>query len=700
MSPTPYGATKSCAKLTRVVETNEFLTLDTGQRAMSKPIFVPTATPVENVGFTPDPVDPHGWPPGLPEGERPFDLRPEFPLHNERAFFRFCNLSLRAGCYQLFLNRTDVITPFSDRFEGTMRVEIGSGDTTVSGDLYKARPFDDQVIGQVNKVFAAPQPFIPIKPRNRYFSYLRVVGISGPPVITTQLARFGPIVPPIFNFCTITLTVEEFRYTHPTAGQATGSFPGTPTRTLVFVLSKAAVPAGFPGPAFEGDVFENGVRLPLKVSLVWVSTFFRRAHLELENVTGVAIPGNVGANSFRSTFAKAGWDLTVVQGDTNIALPGGVSPSWSRAELHAFMLANRNPAANLDREWHTYHVSVPLVLTPDSAFGVMFDQIADEREGACSFIQAFTGIHNDNRARLRSAIHEMGHVFNQLHLSGENLADDNSIMTPSLGVLAVIQGAGGTYPDDINFAFNAHNRHHLIHAPDVVVRPGGEDFTFGHGGGFAPEAQDDAKARGIALRVAASDERLQLGQPLIVKVELVNGGAKPVSVPAIFGTDLHNVSIVVRRAGREERRIRSFVLICHEDLYRDLAPGKSITWEEVVYWDRNGVVFPDPGRYVVSVEARWFERGQPLAAEAFSDVWVDYPLTEKDNAVAAALLDDEVGKYVALGGNAVHLKRAVARIAEAKRVEPKHPAIHRIAQIDARGREINKKRSAGKKRRK
>jgi len=149
MSPTPYGATKSCAKLTRVVETNEFLTLDTGQRAMSKPIFVPTATPVENVGFTPDPVDPHGWPPGLPEGERPFDLRPEFPLHNERAFFRFCNLSLRAGCYQLFLNRTDVIAPFSDRFEGTMRVEIGGGDTTVSGDLYKARPFDDQVIGHI-----------------------------------------------------------------------------------------------------------------------------------------------------------------------------------------------------------------------------------------------------------------------------------------------------------------------------------------------------------------------------------------------------------------------------------------------------------------------------------------------------------------------------------------------------------------------
>jgi hypothetical protein len=647
---------------------------------MAKPIFVPTATPVENVV----------------EGERPFDWK----LLAERPLFRFCNLSLRGGCYQLFLTRTDGITLFSDRFEGTMRVEIGRGDTTVSGDLYKIRRFDDLVIAPAEKIFAAPQPIIPIKPRSKYFSYLRVVGISSGPVLT-QFAQFAKILPPVFNLCTISLTVEEFRYTHPTAGQANGSFPQTPTRTLLFVLSKAAVPAGFPGPAFEGDVFENGVRLPLKVSLYWVSDFFRRARLELENVTGVAIPGSVGADSFQSTYAKAGWDVTVVNGNANIAIPGGVSPSWSEAELHAFMVANRNPAVNLDREWHAYHVSVPLDFTPNAGiFGIMFDQLADEREGACNFIQNFTGNFNDNRSRLRSAIHEIGHAFNQLHPPTEGLANDNSIMTQSGGVRTVIQSAGGTYPNDINFAFNAHNTHHLIHAPDVVVRPGGEDFMFGHDANFAPEAQDDARDRGVTLRVAASDGRLKLGQPLVVNVELVNGGATPVLVPAILGTKLHNVSIVVRTAGREERRIRSFVLICHEELSRDLAPGKSITWEEVVYWDRNGVVFPDPGRYSVSVEARWFVGGQPLAAEATVDVWVDYPLTEKENAVAAALLDDEVGKYVALGGNAVHLRHAVARIAEAKKAEPQHPAVRRIAQIDERARAIKNKRSAAKKRRK
>jgi hypothetical protein len=42
----------------------------------------------------------------------------------------------------------------------------------------------------------------------------------------------------------------------------------------------------------------------------------------------------------------------------------------------------------------------------------------------------------------------------------------------------------------------------------------------------------------------------------------------------------------------------------------------------------------------------------------------------------------------------------VARIAEAKKAEPQHPAVRRIAQIDERARAIKNKRSAAKKRRK
>jgi hypothetical protein len=48
-------------------------------------------------------------------------------------------------------------------------------------------------------------------------------------------------------------------------------------------------------------------------------------------------------------------------------------------------------------------------------------------------------------------------------------------------------------------------------------------------------------------------------------------------------------------------------------------------------------------------------------------------------------LHNEVGKYVALGGNATHLKEAVARFERATRVAKNHPAVLRINQINEAG---------------
>jgi hypothetical protein len=420
--------------------------------------------------------------------------------------------------------------------------------------------------------------------------------------------------------------------------------------------------------------------------MLWVSDYFRRARLELENGTGVAIPGSVGADSFQSTYAKVGWDLTVVNGDANLAVPAGTGAAWSTAELHAFMVANRNPTTNLDREWQIYHVSLPLDFTPFAGiFGIMFDDIGDHREGACNFIQNFSGGNfDDDRSRLRSAIHEVGHGFNQLHPPAEGLASDNSIMSQSGPVRNVILNRSGTYPDDINFAFNDHNRHHMIHFPDVVVRPGGEDFEFGHLGIFAPEAQDRATERGFKLESGAADLRLKLGQPLVLQLEIVNGGRETATVPTKFGTAFRNVEIIVARPGVSERYFRSFVMVCHAEEWRQVAPGKAVAWEEVVYWDSNGVIFPTPGLYRVTAQARWIDGdGAPLAVEASHDVWVDFPVSDRDNAIAAALLDPEVGKYVALGGNAVHLKAAVARIQQAKKLAPDHAAVRQITKLDA-----------------
>jgi hypothetical protein len=305
-----------------------------------------------------------------------------------------------------------------------------------------------------------------------------------------------------------------------------------------------------------------------------------------------------------------------------------------------------------------------------------------------------TGDHNDDRAKLRSAAHEVGHGFNQLHPPDEEgLFSDNSIMSQSGEVRRLL---GSSYPAAINFAFNEHNRHHLIHSPDVVVRPGGEDFTFGHRVGFTPEAEDNADAAGIELRMRMDGNHLKLGEPLVLRLELVNNGKHNIHVPANIGTAFHRAAITVRKSGEKARPFRSFVMACDGHDNQELKPGQSAGSDETIYWDRNGCVFQAPGVYVVSAAVGWEDGGQHFVAKSSVEVWVDYPATDRDNQIAALLLHPEVGKYIALGGNATHLKEAVARVEQATKVAKNHRAVTRIKQIDGAGKKppIKKKRSA------
>jgi hypothetical protein len=347
------------------------------------------------------------------------------------------------------------------------------------------------------------------------------------------------------------------------------------------------------------------------------------------------------------------------------------------------MTDNRNPATDLDKEWRFYHVFVPFDSGESTGlFGIMFDELQDQREGSCNFIQNFGGVHNDDRAKLRSAAHEIGHGFNQLHPPTEGLSSDNSIMSQSGAVRSVIESAGGTYPDDINFSFNEHNRHHLIHFPDVVVRPGGEDFQFGHAAGFAPEAADNGDAAGLTLQLTVSSGRLKLGEPLMLRVELKNNGKESVQVPRNIGTAFRVTEITVNKNGEPPRPFRSFVIACDGHDSVALRPGAAVGSDEIIYWDSRGFLFRSPGMYLLSAVVKWEEFRKAFAVTASANVWVDYPVDDRDNHMASLLLNDEVGKYVALRGNATHLKEAVSRIEQATRAGKEHPAIQRILKLD------------------
>ncbi|MBR0781452.1 hypothetical protein JQ635_08555 [Bradyrhizobium iriomotense] len=663
-------------------------------------------------------------------------LKPQVPLSRQISFdddsgdhaastdlqpippFRLCRLDFREGCYQINFRPTAGFVSF----EGTLRVDRSTPDggadhLIVSGDLYSRLPIikppipplppipipipippvppvGDQDVDEAaadagltsiaaslsavdEPLIPLPirRPKIPIFPRARYHSYLRVTSVS------------APIAVPVPKKCELTIVAEQFNYTQPPTGQFKGTFPSTPSRTVTMKLSK--VPAPFPfsltgGPFYQGRLFEGGVDKG-SVTLAWVSKFFRRCTLEIDTLVGAVRPAPVpdgagGTEFFDTVFAKTGWQLTVVQDQQNVPVPSGVVATncWSSADLHALMTSVRKPSTNLDTEWRVHMIVVPAKL--GCSRGIMYDQIGVPREGCASFSDDGYPVADSSnfglaankkqrdvpRAFLRSATHELTHTLNQIHQEQETAAD-NSIMTTTPSVADVLggpaTGAPGVFPDQIKLAHNTNVRHHLNHMPDPVIRPGGWPFASWFPTG-APQAADrhDFEPSELALTVTANTDRVALGQPLDLTWTMTNNSGVSLRAPNDVSTEALFTSITVTDGEGRERPVRPFVILCEHAKLSELEPGKSITASAKVFWSTAGFAFEKPGRYRVDVAVSWSAQGVMVGVQSGIDVFVDYPTSATDNHSANLVLHPEVGKWVALGGDAYHLGEACRRL--------------------------------------
>ena len=207
----------------------------------------------------------------------------------------------------------------------------------------------------------------------------------------------------------------------------------------------------------EGRWVESGVTRET-VTLEWISSFFRRASVEIDTLVGAVaaqpVPDGAGGTEYFDTiYAKHGWDLEVVRDQVDVPVPAGVTPTncWTPGDLHNLLTTQRNPATDLDKEWRIHLMFVPARL--GCGRGVMYDTIDVPREGCASFSDDgypttdssnFGAAANQRqrdvpRAFLRSATHEITHTFNQIHQEQETTAD-NSIMTTTPSVADVLGG--------------------------------------------------------------------------------------------------------------------------------------------------------------------------------------------------------------------------------------------------------------------
>jgi hypothetical protein len=621
------------------------------------------------------------------------------PLPPERAVlpvlppFHYCNLSFPEGCYQLNITKFQVGPPTIYRASyrlGTLRVVKGATSYAISGDTYRYSWFDIIVLHNGSGIPSFGPTIIPIYPRSRYNSYLKVTAVNIP------FISIGP--------CRIHLTVEEYDYTQPPAGSFDGTFPTTASRTMDIYLAPVTPPTGFPGPYFTGQVYIGGIlQSNLSVTLGWVSPMLRRATVELHVMTGSVAPTGVGGEFLDTIYTKAKWQLTVLTDPTPVPVPVTAPPTdptncWPSSALHNVMTALADfSAVNLDTTWHMHVLVVQARL--GCGRGVMFDTINVPREGVATFCEdgyphtesAFFGAAADQmqrnvpRAFLRSCTHEITHGFNQIHQEQEGGAD-NSVMTTTPSVSDVIHAAGGTFPVDINLDFNEHVRHHLQHLPDPVVRPGGMTFTAGHNGIPVPSVDEPEGAQEIIehpflkLTLRAKKERLKIGEPLPLSWKLTNTGHSAIRAPNFVGIEHDFADLSVMKPDGSTLDVAPFVVICDASQLTDLNPGDTRTAEHQLFWSTQGFSFDSPGKHTVKLDISWWSGDLKIGATDAIDIFVDYPVTAQDNDIIEQMMNPEVGKFIALGGHAYHLDEAVSRIEAVMRGHKDHEVAEAMAE--------------------
>jgi hypothetical protein len=131
-----------------------------------------------------------------------------------------------------------------------------------------------------------------------------------------------------------------------------------------------------------------------------------------------------------------------------------------------------------------------------------------------------------------------------------------------------------------------------------------------------------------------------------------------VSIEALFA------SITVTDGEGHERPVRPFTILCEHAKVRELEAGKNVSASTKVFWSTGGFAFERPGRHRVDVAVSWSAQGVLVGVQGGVDVFVDYPTSNADNHAADLVLHPEVGKWVALGGDAYHLGEACRRLQE------------------------------------
>jgi hypothetical protein len=305
--------------------------------------------------------------------------------------------------------------------------------------------------------------------------------------------------------------------------------------------------------------------------------------------------------------------------------------------------------------------------------GIMFDYTdAHQRQGAAVFYnQIAGGAPADQRAQLRTYVHELGHAFNLLHSWQKNLADPPAPLGPNsgLGDLSWMNytwqyqppppapGGDAAYWAAFPFQFTNNELVHLRHAFYRNVVMGANPF--GKGAGeldpdlFEGPAEDRS---GLALEVRPKPA-YAYGEPVVVELKLSTTDMRGMTTHGFLHPNDDFVTVAIRQPSGRTVVFRPLLRHCADE-HREtrLDAARPALYESAyIGHGRDGAYFDQPGRY--TIRASYVAADGSRIVSPVSELRVRRPLTAADEEAGELLMGDQQGQILAvLGSESEHLK--------------------------------------------
>jgi hypothetical protein len=565
-----------------------------------------------------------------------------------------CPVGTLNGSWYLQLTPTGPHTLMEIR--GPMRIEVASPKLRISGDIYVRKPTSASGTIEIGKPITE-RPFLfgknwyPQFPIDQYAWYFRSLGVTyqnGKLVFKFERSLWNKTTQDFISqenngkdngFMELEC-LEANIFTHPALPQPTVRITGTAQIGGVKYDAVATKTSGFyRGCAVEVDVMTNR-KFPASVTMLDSSVI-----------------------NYTSVYRTAGIDCAVTVDQTNLPEDSELTTT----ELQTALATNQRPTDPNDDTWRLW---LFVGSAQGTNLGLMFDDVEPFRQGTAGFFDPDLGnssivaasarnkkIGEVPAAFLRTLLHESGHAFNLFHPKHDVhvVPIGTTIMNQTGDVMGFATNVN-TFPGNITFSFDEHNRTSLIHSPDPQVRPGWKRFGYGHGSlngiteptdaiGFL---QNEPPVEGLELSLVVPDVVFR-GEFVTAQFVLTNTGSQAREVTTALNLSQGDMRLLLKPPDEELNDVRDVILACGDRPLTTLAAGESLHGSGQIFYTNYGFTFRQTGRFYVSAELNIGDALGSVVRSKPSVIVVRAPATPEEEDIARLSMEPAVGRAFAFG---------------------------------------------------